>query len=111
MVAARNDLNERPIGELFGQLVDEGKGFARAEIALAKAQAESKVDDYKMPAVLLAGAFLFVQASVVVLCMTIAMALATLIGPLAGGLAATLVGLSIAGGLALVAKKKLGAAK
>ena len=36
--------------------------------------------------------------------MTIALALATLIGPLAGGLVATLLAFAIAGGLALVAR-------
>jgi hypothetical protein len=41
----------------------------------------------------------------VVLCVTMALALATLIGPLAGGLLATLVALGISGLLALLAKR------
>ena len=103
--------DERPIGALFGQLIDDGKGFARAELGLVKAQAEAKAESLKLPVILFAAAFLFLQASVVVLCMTIALALETLIGPLAGGLVATLVGLAIAGGLAFLGVKKLKAAQ
>ncbi len=102
---------EAPIGDLVGRLIDDGKGYARAELGLAKAKAEAKADTLKLPALLLAGAFLFLQAGVVVLCMTIALALATLIGPLAGGLVATLVALGIAGGLASYAKRLLDASK
>jgi len=101
------EFEERPIGELFGQLIDDGKGFARAELGLVKAQAEDKVQAIKLPALLFGAAFLFLQASVVVLCMTIALALATLIGPLGGGLVATLIGLAIAGALALAGKAQL----
>ncbi len=95
--------------ELVGRLIDQGKGYARAEVDLAKAMASDKVDAVKLPAILLAVALLFLIAGVVVFCMTIALALATLIGPLAGGLAATLVAFAIAGGLAMVARNKLDA--
>ena len=103
------DEDEKPIGELFGRLIDEGKAYAKAEIGLVRAQAEVKADSFKLPALLGAAALLFLVAAVVVLVMTIANALATLIGPLAGGLAATLVALGVAGGLALLAKRKLDA--
>ena len=99
--------DEVPIGELVGRLIDQGKGFARAEVGLVKAVATAKVDAAKLPVILLAVALLFAIAGVVTLCMTIALALATLIGPLAGGLVATLIAFAIAGGLALVAKNKL----
>ena len=82
---------EAPLGELVGRLIDQGKGYARAEAGLVKAIATAKVDAVKLPVALLAVALLFVIAGVVVFCMTIALALATLIGPLAGGLVATLV--------------------
>ena len=51
------------------------------------------------------------DAGVVVLCMTVALALATLIGPLAGGLVATLLAFGIAAFLGLLAKKELEARK
>ena len=91
-----SDEDEKPIGELFGQLIDEGKAYAQAEIGLAKATAEVKADHYKRPAALLFGALLFGQAAVSVLAVTIALSLATLIGPLAGGLAAVLLTAAIA---------------
>lgn len=108
MAVGGKEVEEAPIGELVGRLIDEGKGFARAEVGLVRAQAEAKIDLFKLPAILLAAAFLFVMAGVVVLCMTVALALATLIGPLAGGLVATLFAFGVAGGLALTAKRKLG---
>ena len=107
MVDGGLEVEEAPIGELVGRLIDEGKGFARAEVGLVRAQAEAKLDLFKLPALLFAAALLFAVAGVVVLCMTIALALATLIGPLAGGLLATLIAFGIAGGLALFAKRKL----
>jgi len=103
--------DEKPIGELFGQLIDEGKAYAKAELGLARASAEAKAEAAKKPALLAAAAFLFLQAGVVVLCMTVGLALATLIGPLAGGLIATLLAFGIAGLLGLLAKKELEARK
>lgn len=105
------DEEERPIGELFGQLIDEGKAYGKAELALVRASAEAKADAAKIPALLGATALLFLIAGVVVLCMTMALALATLIGPLAGGLLATLITFAIAGLLGWIAKKQWEARK
>jgi hypothetical protein len=99
--------DQASIGDLFGRLIDQGKGYARAEVDLAKAIATAKVDTLKLPVAFFAAALLFVIAGVVTFCITIALALATLIGPLAGGLVATVVAFAIAGGLAFVAVKKL----
>ena len=82
---------ERPIGEVVHQLIDEGKAYAKAEVDLAKAQALAKAEAYKVPAILLFTALLFAQAAVTVLAVTIALALAPLIGALGGGLVAVLV--------------------
>jgi hypothetical protein len=106
-----DEVDERPIGELFGQLIDEGKAYAKAELGLAKASAEAKADAAKKPALLGAAALLFLIAGVVVLCMTMALALATLVGPLAGGLIAALATFAIAAGLGLWAKQELGKLK
>ncbi len=99
--------DEAPIGELVGRLIDQGKGYARAEVGLAKAIATAKVDTIKLPVALFAAALLFVIAGVVTFCITLALALATLFGPLAGGLIATVIAFAIAGGLAFFAMKKL----
>lgn len=105
------EVEERPIGELFGQLIDEGKAYAKAELGLAKATAEAKADAAKKPALLAGAALLFLIAGVVVLCMTLALALATLVGPLAGGLIAALVTFTLAAGLGLWAKRETGKLK
>ena len=111
MDSGGDELQEKPIGELFGQLIDEGKSYARAELGLAKATAEAKADAAKKPALLGAAALLFVIAGVVVLCMTFALALATLVGPLAGGLIASLITFAIAYGLFLWARQEAGKVK
>ena len=109
MASARLENDEPPLGELVSRLIDQGKGYARAEVGLAKAIASAKVDAIKLPAIMLTAAVLFVIAGVVVFCMTIALALATLIGPLAGGLVATVIAFGIAGLLAFIAIRKLSA--
>jgi|SRR6186997_1955205 len=96
MADGGGDEDERPIGELFGQLIDEGKAYAQAELGLAKASAEAKADEFKWPAVMLFSALLFAQAAVTVAAVTVALALATLIGPLAGGLIAILLTAGVA---------------
>ena len=83
--------DERPIGEVVHQLIDEGKAYAKAEVDLAKAQALAKAGELKVPAILLFTALLFAQAAVTVLAVTVALTLAPLIGPLGGGLIAVLV--------------------
>src|SRR4029453_12583967 len=86
-----DEIEEKPIGELFGQLIDEGKAYAKAELGLAKASAEAKAEDLKWPAILLFSSLLFAQAAVTVAAVTIALALGTLIGPLAGGILAIII--------------------
>ena len=103
--------DDKPIGELFGRLIDEGKAYARAEAGLLKAQSSAEADRFKVPAMLLGGAVLLVIAAVIALVLTIGAALATLIGPLAGGLVAVVIALAVAGGLALLAKQRLEAPK
>jgi hypothetical protein len=88
MSGGGDDEDEKPIGELFGQLIDESKAYAEAELDLARASAEAKAGELKWPAILLFSALLFAQAAVTVAAVTVALALATLIGPLAGGIIA-----------------------
>ena len=94
-----DEIDEKPIGELFGQLIDEGKAYAKAELGLARATAEAKAEAAKKPALLAGAALLFLIAGVVVLCIALAIGLAIFIGPLAGAFLATLIALGIAYGL------------
>jgi hypothetical protein len=98
---------DKGIGDMLGKVVADGRALAEAELALVKAKAISRAGSYRKPAILLAVAALFAIGAVVTLCLTIAAALATLIGPLGGGLIATLVALLIAGGLAMWARSSL----
>ena len=103
--------DERPIGEVVHQLIDEGKAYAKAELDLAKAQAFAQADRFKVPAILLFGALLFAQAAVTVLAVTIALALEPLIGPLGGGLVAVVLAGGTASLLAWLGVQRLKGAK
>ena len=99
------DLNEAPIGELFGRLIDDGKAYAKAEVDLVKAKGLAQADRAKLPAILGGLAVFFALAGVIALVLTLVLSLASLIGPLGGGLLATVITLAIAGGLAMAAAK------
>ena len=73
----------KPIGELFGQLIDEGKAYAKAELGLVQGQGrgQGRGSQEAGPA-RRRRLLLFLIAGVVVLSMTMALALATLVGPL-----------------------------
>lgn len=99
------------IGDILGRIVTDGRDYAEAEVALAKAKLVSNVTAYKVPVLLLGGAFVFAIGAVISLFWGIAAALATLVGPLAGGALSALLALGIAAILAMVAKGKMEARK
>ena len=92
--------NDRPVGELVHELIEDGKAYARAEVGLVKASAMAKGNALKLPAILFGVAFLLALAGIVALAVGVAMGLATLVGPLAGGLIAFLLFAAVAGSLA-----------
>jgi hypothetical protein len=98
---------ERPIGEVVSQLIDEGKAYARAELKVAKAIATDKANRLKVPAILFVGALLVVLAGLSGLAVGVALALAALVGPLAAGLIVLLLFAGVAGGLAWLGARKL----
>ncbi len=100
-----DEVDEAPIGELFGRLIDDGKAYAQAEVDLVRARAEGQVERVKWPAILGGGAIAFGFASVIALVLTLVLTLASLLGPLGGGLLATLIAMLVAGGLGLAAVK------
>ena len=103
--------DDRPVGELVSQLVDQGKAYAQAEIGVAKAIAASKAAAFKVPAILLATAFLLLQAAFGVLGVALFLALVPLMGPLLAGLAAFVIFAGLAGGLAFIAVGMIGGEK
>jgi len=92
--------DERPIGEIVHQLVEDGKAYAKAEIAVAKAIAADKGKALGIPAAMLGGALLFAQAAITILALALCIGLARLVGPLAGALLSFAVFAAIAGALA-----------
>lgn len=99
--------SDRPVGELVHELIEDGKAYARAELEHAKAIAASKANALKLPAILFAVAFLFALAAFIALVVGIANGLATLIGPLAGGIVACVLFAAVAGGLGWYGAKRL----
>ena len=99
--------NERPIGELVQQLIDEGKAYALAELELAKTIARAKGKALALPVALFAAAFVFSLAAITALAVGIVMALATLIGPLAAGFVGMFLFLAIAGSLGWYGAQRL----
>jgi hypothetical protein len=88
---------ERPIGELVHELVEEGKGYARAEIDLARAIATAKAKALALPAAMFAVAFILALAAVTALALGVVLALAKFIGPLLAGIAGMVIFAGIAG--------------
>jgi hypothetical protein len=99
--------NERPVGELVHELIEDGKAYARAEIGVVKAMASARLNAFKLPAILFAAAFVLALAAISALAFGVAAGLATLIGPLAGGFVAFLLFAAVAGGLVWFGVKKL----
>lgn len=76
------------ISEILGRIVGDGRELAEAEFELLKAKTLSEATRYKKPIGLLIAGIVFALAGIIVLVGAIGAALATLIGPLAGGLIA-----------------------
>ena len=80
------DPTDRPIGELFGQLVDDGRDLVRAELGLYKKVALYRARKAKTGAVALAAGGFIAYAGLIAFLVGIVMGLAPLVGPVLGGL-------------------------
>ena len=98
---------ERPVGELVHQLVEDGKAYARAEVNLAKAIATAKGKALALPVGLFATAFVLLLAAVTALAVGVVIALAKFVGPLAAGLITLLIFAGVAGLMSYIAVSKL----
>ncbi|MBA2920094.1 phage holin family protein [Sphingomonas sp. MAH-20] len=96
-----------PIGQLFSQLVDDGKRYARAEVELYKAKAADKAQPVKRAAIYGGIALTLALSAVTALLVGLILALQTLVGPLAATLIVVLVTLILAGGLGYLAYKQV----
>jgi hypothetical protein len=100
---------ERSIGELFGQLSDDAKGYAAAEAKLYQAIARRRIGRARNGAIALLVAALLANAALSVLLIGLSLELALHVGPALGGLIVTLVVLGIAFLLVRYGAGKLGA--
>ena len=99
--------DERPVGELVSDLVDNGKAYAKAEVAVAKAVALAKANALKLPVILFGTALVLLLTAMNVLGVGAMLGLAVLIGPVLAGLVVFLILAGIAGGLAWYGAKRL----
>lgn len=99
--------DERAIGEIVSELVDEGKAYARAEVDYAKALATAKAKALRTPAILLVAALFVAMGALNALCVAIFVALATLMSPLIAGIVAFILIGAVAAGLGWAGVEKL----
>src|SRR5690349_333801 len=100
--------NERPIGELVSELVDEGKAYAKAELGVLKAIATAKGKALIVPAGLFGVAFMVALAAIMALAFGVFMELYAFMDPLLAGLISFLLFAAIAGGLGWYGAHRLG---
>ncbi len=75
------------IGDLFHQLVDDGKSYARAETNLFKEIARYRVGKARNGIIALAATWFLLNAALIAFFVGLVMGLADLIGPVAAGFA------------------------
>lgn len=100
-------MSEAPIGEMVSQLVDDGKRYARAEIAFYKAKAIDKAQPLKSAAILGGIAIVLGLSALVALLFGLILALAPVTGPLGATLIVVGVTAAIAALLGYLAVQKL----
>ena len=96
-----------PIGQLFSQLVDDGKRYARAEVELYKAKAQEKAEPIKWAAIFGGTAVVLALSAVTALLVGLIITLTPRTGPFGATLIVVLVTFAIAGLLGYLAYKQL----
>lgn len=95
---AQQDKRDESIGELVTRLVDDGRAYARAELALVKGIARHRAGKAKSGATFLAIGVVLLLCSLTALVLALVLGLATLIGPFGAGMVVFVV-LAVIGGL------------
>ncbi|MCP3733796.1 phage holin family protein [Sphingomonas sp. RP10(2022)] len=107
MTAVGPVVEDEGIATLVGQLVEDARGLASAEVALVKARVGERANAYKNAVIFFAVAGVLALAALIALLVGLILSLATLIGPGLATAAVVLAVLAIAGILALVGKSRL----
>lgn len=100
-----------PIGQLFSQLVDDGKRYARAEVELYKAKAQEKAEPIKWAAIFGGTAAVLALSAVMALLVGLILSLEPQVGPFGATLIVVLVTFAIAGLLGYLAYKQVAGQK
>jgi hypothetical protein len=100
-----------PIGQLFSQLVDDGKRYARAEVELYKAKAQEKAEPVKWAAIFGGTAAVLALSAVTALLVGLILSLEPQVGPFGATLIVVLVTFAIAGVLGYLAYKQFAGTK
>lgn len=98
---------EEGIGELIGRLVEDGKGFARAEIDYYRTLAASKAGEARAGLILGIAALVIALCSVTALLVGLILSLTPLIGPGLATLIVIIVALALAGLLGWLAYRHI----
>ena len=101
-----NDLRDRPVGELLKELSNQTSSLVRQELELAKAEMAEKAKKGGLGAAMFGGAGLFGLLALGALTACLIAALATGMEVWLAALIITVVHAAIAGGLALLGRKK-----
>lgn len=99
--------NEESIGTLIGRLVEDGKGYARAEIGYYRTLAASKLGEAKLGLTLGAAALVVALCSVTALLVGLILSLAPLVGPGWATLIVILAALALSALLGWLAYKRI----
>jgi drug/metabolite transporter (DMT)-like permease len=94
------------VGDLVHRLVEDGKAYAKAEVAYYKTLGSEKAAALKTPLILGVVALLFAHAAFLALIATLFVGLASLMSDTLAGLLTVLICLGIAGALGYVAYNK-----
>ena len=100
-----------PIGQLFSQLVDDGKRYARAEVELYKAKAQEKAEPIKWAAIFGGTAAVLALSAVTALLVGLILSLEPQVGPFGATLIVVIVTFAIAGLLGYLAYKQVAGQK
>lgn len=99
--------DERPIGEIVSDIVDDGKAYARAELNVAKSIAAAKAKALRAPVILLGASVFVAMAALNALAVAIFVVLALVMSPLLAGLLAFVLIGAVAGLLGWLGVQKL----
>lgn len=95
MAAPAEDPRDDSLGDLFGRLAEDGRAYAKAELALYKEIALHRAGRARSGLIALVAGGLLLFGATIALLLGLVLGLATLIGPLFAGLAmAALLGLA-----------------